>query len=112
MRILRSIVQPLVLAMFDTKGHVLARCAIGFELVCDHDAWRYRGLLQQLPHEPLRGAAISRVLDEDVENAAILIDGAPEPMFLAGDRDDNLVEMPFVATNRRAATNAIGEFPS
>jgi hypothetical protein len=75
-RILRSIVQPLVLAMFDTKAHVLARCAVGFEVICDPDAWRSPGLLQQLSHEPLRGAAISPALDEDVENKAILIDGA------------------------------------
>lgn len=38
MRILRSIVQPLVQVMFDTKAHVLARYTVGFELVRDHDA--------------------------------------------------------------------------
>ncbi len=90
----------------------LRAAPIGFELVCDHDAWRFRGLHQQLPHKPPRGAAISMVLDEDVENEAILIDGAPEPMFLAGDRDDDLIEMPFIATNWRAPTNATGEFPT
>ena len=112
MRILRAIVQPFVLAMFDPKVHILARRAIGFQPVCDHDAWRSRGFLQQLPHEPLRGASISSVLDKDVENESILIDGAPEPMFLSGHRDDDFVEMPFIPTNRRAATNAIGEFPT
>ena len=59
MRILRSIVQPLVLAMFDTKAHVLARYAIGFELVCDHDAWRSRGLLRQLSHGRCAGPHLS-----------------------------------------------------
>ena len=51
-------------------------------------------------------------MDKDVENEAILIDGAPEPMFLSGHRDDDFVEMPFIPTNRLAATNAIGEFPT
>ena len=112
MRILRPIVQPFVLAVFHVQAHVLARCAVGFELVRDHDARRPRGLLEQLPHKPLRGGSISSALNEDVENEAVLIDGAPEPMLLAGDCDDNLIEMPFIATNRRAAADPFGEFPT
>ena len=94
MRILRPIVQPFVLAVLQVQAHVLARCAIGFELVRDHDARRFRGLLQQLPHKPLRGGSISSALNEDVENEAVLIDGAPEPMLLGGDCDDNLASRP------------------
>ena len=70
MRILRPIVQPFVLAVFHVQAHVLARCAVGFELVRDHDARRPRGLLEQLPHKPLRGGSISSALNEDVENSA------------------------------------------
>jgi len=88
MRILRPIVQPFVLAVFHVQAHVLARCAVGVELVRDHYARRPRGLLEQLPHKPLRGGSISSALNEDVENEAVLIDGAPEPTLLAGDCDD------------------------
>ena len=88
MRILRPIVQPFVLAVFHVQAHVLARCAVGVDLVRDHYARRPRGLPEQLPHKPLRGDSISSALNEDVENEAILIDGAPEPMLLAGDCDD------------------------
>jgi hypothetical protein len=70
-------VLPLVLAMFDPKTHVLARSAIRFELVGDHDAGRFGRLLEKLSHEPLCGGSISPVLDENVENEALLIDGAP-----------------------------------
>jgi hypothetical protein len=100
MRILRPIVQPFVLAVFHVQAHVLVRCAVGVELVRDHYARRPRGLPEQLPHKPLRGDSISSALNEDVENEAILINGAPEPMLFAGDCDDNLIEMPFVATAR------------
>jgi hypothetical protein len=33
--------------------------------------------LEKLAHEPLCGGSISPVLDENVENEALLIDGAP-----------------------------------
>ena len=41
-----------------------------------------------------------------------MIDGAPQPMPLAPDRDDNLVQMPFVATHRGPAANAPGIVPA
>ena len=55
-------------------------------------------------------------LDQDVENEAILIDGAPEPVLLARDRNDDLIHMPFVAASGRTLTDTIGvrlaELPS
>jgi hypothetical protein len=79
------------------------------ELVRDHDAWRRGGGFEELPHEALRGATVSSTLDQDVENEAILIDGAPKPVLLAGDRDDDLIHMPFVAASRRKLADLIGE---
>ena len=76
-RVLRSIIQPPVLAMFDLKAHLGSRCAVGAELVRDHDAWRRHQGFQQPPHEPLRRAHVSSALNQDVENEAILVDGAP-----------------------------------
>src|ERR1700745_2879779 len=60
------------------------------ELVRDHDARRCDSGFQELPHELLCSATVSSALDQDVENEAILIDGAPQPMLLAGDRDDEV----------------------
>ena len=57
---------------------------------------------RSLFHEPLRRAGVFSTLDQDVENDAVLIDGAPEPVWLAGDRDDDLIHMLFVAASRRA----------
>jgi len=47
-----------------------------------------------------------------MEKLGGLIDGAPEPMLVAGECDDALVEIPCIATNRRAASDPVGEFPT
>jgi hypothetical protein len=57
----------------------------------------------------LRRAHVSSTLDQDVENEAILIDGALQPVLLARDRDGDLIHMQFVAANRRALADLIGE---
>ena len=109
MRVLRAVVQALVLAMFDSKTHLRPGSAVGTELVRDHDARRCDGGFQELPHELLRSATVSSTLDQDVENEAILIDRAPQPVRLASNRDDDLIHMPFVAASRRALADLIGE---
>ena len=89
MRVLRAIVQAFVLPMFNLKARLRPRRSVGAELVRDHDAGRCDGGFQKLSFmKPLRQAAsVSSTLDQDVENDAVLIDGAPEPVWLAGDRD-------------------------
>jgi hypothetical protein len=73
------------------------------------DAGRRGRRLQELCHEPPRRGAVSAALDQDVEDKAILIDGAPKPILLARDRDDDLVHVPFVAASRRTLADPIGE---
>src|SRR3954454_6035650 len=53
---------------------------------------------------------VASALDQDIENEAFLIDRAPEPVLLASDGDDDLIQMPFVAAARGASTEAVGEF--
>lgn len=53
--------------------------------------------------ESLGGTGISTGFHQDVENLAIAIDRAPKPVFLASDRDYNLIQMPFVSGCLRAA---------
>src|ERR1700722_4917625 len=95
--------------MFDAKAHLHPRSVVRTELVRDHDARRCDGGFQELPHELLRSATVSSTLDQDVENEAILIDGAPKPVLLAGDQDDDLIHVPFVAASRGTLANLIGE---
>jgi hypothetical protein len=93
-RILSPIVQALVLTMFELKTHRRPHRAIGTKLVRDHDARRRDRQFVEPPHEPLRRAAVSSTLNNDVENQAIQIGGAPEPTLLAADQDDDLASRP------------------
>ncbi len=98
-----------MLAMLDPEPHILARRAIRKQLVRDHDARRFSRLSQKFAHEAANSVSIAATLKKDIKNKAVLIDGAPEPMFLAGDRDDDLVQMPFVAALWGATANISGK---
>jgi hypothetical protein len=96
--ILRPIVEAFVLPMLDT-GHDLALGgSAAAQLVSNQHPRRSRLLLRQLAEQAFGGLFVVLPLDEDVENETFLVDSAPEPMFLGGDGDDDLVEVPFVAT--------------
>jgi hypothetical protein len=51
---------------------------------------------------------VASALDEDVEHVAILINGSPQVMSLATDREEDLVQVPFVSTTRTVTTQFIG----
>ena len=109
MRILSAIVQSFMLAMFDAKAHLRSRSPIGAQLVGDYDArWRDRGLEERL-HEPLRCRGVPSSLDQNLENEAVLVDCAPQPMCLTRDRDDDFIQMPFVAASRRTLADRVSE---
>jgi hypothetical protein len=66
-------------------------------------------LLQRLAKQVFGGFLLLPALHQNIENETLLIDGAPEPVLLAGDTDD-LIEVPFVAATSRTSTKAVGIF--
>ena len=70
---------------------------VAAELVGDQHARRSPLLLQELAGQAFGGLLVAPALDEDIETKALLIDRAPEPVLLAGDAEDDLVKVPFVA---------------
>lgn len=48
----------------------------------------------------------------NIEHEAVLIDGAPQPMFSSRDGDDDFVHMPFVAALGRTTAHRAGELAS
>ena len=81
MRVLRPVVQSLVLAMLDAKAYLQPRSAVGSKLVHDHDArWRDGGF-QELRHEFSRSKAVSATLDQNLNNEAVLIDYWEERIY-------------------------------
>ena len=59
---------------------------------------------------PCRLCVTSRLHDL-IQDIAVLIDGAPQPVLLAADTDDDLVEMPDVMPARPLAPEAAGVIP-
>src|SRR6202034_2685747 len=108
--IFRTIVQSLVLAMLDARHDLPLGSGVAFQLIGDQHPRRSPLLLQKLAEQAFGGLLVAPALDEDIENKAFLVNGAPEPMLLAGDGDDDLVKVPFVAAARRSPTDAVGEF--
>ena len=94
MRILSSVIQSFVLPMLDAR-HDLPLCrTVAGKLVGDHDAWRPALPLQQLAKQTLGGPFVPPALDQHVEDDAVLVDRAPQPVLLAGDFDGDLVQVP------------------
>jgi hypothetical protein len=81
--------------------------------VGDHHPRRTALPFQKLSHQTLCGFGIAVTLHQNVKNETILIDGAPGPVFLAGNRDDDLVKVPFVAEfTGRAPADVVCEMPT
>jgi len=112
MKILRSIVEHFVLSMLEFQAQFTTCGSVGTKFVCDDDTWDTHLFANELTQKPLGGVAVASVLNQNIENEAVLIYGAPQPMLLAIDRDDDLVEMLLVAQARSAAADFVGEVPA
>lgn len=69
--------------MIDARHDLAAGCGIGAELVGDHAPRAAALLMEKAFQQPLGGLGVAVSLNDFVENIAVLIDGAPEKMFLA-----------------------------
>src|ERR1700689_2916096 len=98
--------------MLDTGHDLPLSGGVAAQLVGDQHPRRSRLLLQQLAEQTFGGPLVAPALDENIEHEAVLVDRAPEPMLLAGDGDDDLVEGPFVAAAWGSPMDAVGEFPA
>src|SRR5262249_9940535 len=108
-RILGSVIEPLVLAMLNGGHELSLRRAVAGELIGDHDPGWPHLPLQQLAQQPLGGVLVASALDQDVEHDPGLVHGSPQPVLYPGDFEHNLIPMPFVTNSRQAATDLVGE---
>src|SRR6201997_2920252 len=90
MRILCPVVEALVLPVLNAGHNLSLGGAIAAQLVGDQHTGRSQVLLEQFAEQALGSLLVATALHEDVENEALLVDRAPEPMLLAGDGDDDL----------------------
>lgn len=91
------IVQSLVRGMLDAWHHLPLGCTVGSQLVSDHHSRRTSLSFQKLSHQTPYSLGIAAPLLQNVKDEVILIDSAPKPLFLTGDGDDNLIEVPLIA---------------
>jgi len=77
-RILGTVVEIPVLAVFHTGQDFAQRRPIAFQLIRDNHPRHVSQTLEQLAEKPLRRLLISPVLYEDIEDVAVLVDGAPQ----------------------------------
>src|SRR3954447_17741984 len=112
MGILRPVIEAFVLAVLDARHDLTLGGTVAAQLVGDQHTRCLPLLLHELAEQAFGGFLVASALDQDIENEALLIDRAPEPVLLASDGDDDLVEVPFVAAARGASTDAVGEFPA
>src|SRR4051794_6157580 len=109
MRILGPIVEPLVPAVL-APGHQLPlRGGIARQLVRDHDPRRPALALEELAEQALGRSLVAPALDEDVEHEAVLVDGPPQPVLLAGHPDLDLVQVPLVTGTGQPAADLVRE---
>src|SRR3954451_24992689 len=85
---------------------------VAAQLVGDQHTRRAALLLQQLAQQAFGRLLVAPALDQDIENKALLINRAPEPMLLAGDGDNDLIQMPFIAAAGGTPADAVGELPA
>ena len=97
MRHLCAVVRVSVRAMGDGRHDRSVRSPVAAQLVGDQSHGLTLLALQQLVETTFGSPAVATRLDEDIDDVAILIDGAPEIVPLSLDGDEDFVQVPGVA---------------
>jgi hypothetical protein len=109
--ILGSVVEAPVRAMCERWHDLAPGSGIRSQLVGNHASGRATLLLEKACQQaPCRLGIVSR-LDDLVEDITVLIDRSPQPIPLAADRDDDLIQVPDVAVAWHFALEATGVIP-
>jgi hypothetical protein len=71
--------------------------AVAPKSIGDEAPWDAGASLEQTPKEPSGRVAVPAGLEQDVDDIALLVHGAPEVLTLAANRHEEFVQMPGVA---------------
>ena len=95
--------------MLDIGKQVAPRHAVASQLISYDHPRHILQALQQPAKEALGGLGIAPILNKDVEDNAVLIDGTPEIVLHPLDPDEHFIHVPLVPGSWPAAAHAIGE---
>jgi len=98
MGVFGPVIEAFVLPMLDPGHDLSLGSGVALQLVGDEQTRCSTLLLEELTEQAFGGLLVAPVLDENIENETVLVNCTPEPMFLPGEADDDLIEVPFVAT--------------
>ena len=108
-RVLRPVVQSLVLPVLASRHHRALGCPVARQLVGHHDARCPALSLHQLAQQALGSLRIAPVLHQGVQHPSGPVDRAPQPVPHARKRQHDLVQVPLVVRRRTRAPDLIGE---
>jgi len=106
--VLGTVIEIAVLAVCHSWEQFPFGGPVALQFSGDEHPRHVRQAFEQLAKELLRGLLVSPALHQDVEPMALLINGPPQVVTFALDGEKHLIEMPFVAGPRAAATQLIG----
>lgn len=98
-------------AMLDRRHDLTSGGGIGAEFVSDHAPGRTAVPFEKTPQQAPGHLGVAARLHDFIEDIAVLVDGAPQPVLLAADGDHDLIEVPDVAAARLLAPEAAGVIP-
>ncbi len=93
--------------MLHARQDLAFRSPITLQLIGDDHARNVVQPFEQLAEKSLRGLFVAVALHKDIEHISVLIHRSPQIMSLATDGEEDLIQVPFVAT-ARATTQFIG----
>jgi hypothetical protein len=106
--IFRPIVEVPVLSVFDTAQH-LTFCRPVAPQFIGHDHPRdVRQPLKEFAEEFFGSSLVTPTLHQDIEYVLVLVDGAPEIVSFAIDREKHLIQVPFVTWSGVPAPKLVG----
>jgi len=101
------VIQPLVGPVIGTAA-IRAECHIVAPEFVGHRDARLTPLAHQLAEKPPGSSGISLFLNQNIQRITLIIDGAPQPVWLTADGDHHLIDMPLIACQRPITTNLRG----
>src|SRR5258708_20442285 len=94
--------------MLHSRQDFAFRCSITLQLACDDHSRHVVQAFEALEKECLGGVLVAAALAPDIKQIAILIHRSPEVMLFASKRENDLIQIPLVATTRAAMAQFIG----
>src|SRR5207344_288237 len=94
MGILCPVILPAACVVTPRNAKFAQRRTVGSELVGDDGDGSDALLLQKFPHELEGRLTVAPWLNEDIQNLAFAVHGAPDVQLFAIDGDEHFIEMP------------------